>query len=331
MRYKVCMRCYAVVAVVGRGKTSCPSCNTLLRPDMVGRVKLCRHDGTPVPIDGHFCSTCGRQVSSWYNPQCGWLPLFALISIILTISLYRLHQHVYTSYQHATCTITAKSISSTTSKGRTTYYPGLTYTVLGNDGQWLASGNDGMGLESAGDWDEVRQELDPYRVGSSYACWYSEIASPTAALVRPDVTTSGVGEAMIWLPGTFILLCLLEVCIIRCFIFPWGLCKRTVQVVGKVVRHQERKTKNSSYTVSIIEYQTKTEPSLKCWIETRNTRPLGSGMNLCYDWLYPVQNHKVVEYYDKSLMTSAMLLGSVWMLLIACIGAGFFVWLAFRF
>lgn len=328
MRYKICMRCYAVV---GRGKKSCPSCNTLLSPAMVARVKLCRRDGTPVPIDGHFCSTCGSQVNNRYMPWWGWLSLFALISIIVMTPLYNLHQYVYTTYQQETCEITAESIDSTTSKSSTTYHPELTYIVLGNGGQQLASGNGEMGLADSSDQDGVQQELNQYQIGSSYTCWYSSIASPEAALVQPDVIASGVGEISVWLFGTFLLLYILKAIITRCFVYSRGLYKRTVQVMGTVVSHEQRKTKSSSYTMSIIEYQTKTEPSLRCRTEQRGTQPLGSSHYLCYDWLYPVQNHKIRENYAKSSLTSAMLLGSVWILSIAGLGGVFFVWMAFQF
>lgn len=328
MRYKICMRCYAVV---GRGKKSCPSCNTLLSPEMVASVKLCKRDGTPVPIDGHFCSTCGGQVSSWYMPWWGWLTIFALISILVTIPLYDLHQHIYTSYQPETCRITHESMSSTSSKNTTTYHPELTFIVLGNGGNQLASGNGEMGLADSTNQDDIQQELSQYQIGSTYPCWYSPIASPTAALVQPDEVASGVGETIVWLLGTFVLLWLLEAIVIHCFVFPQGLYKRTVQVMGTVVRHEQRKTKSSSYTMSIIEYQTKTEPPLRCRTEQRGTQPLGSSHYLCYDWLYPVQNHKIRENYAKSSLTSAMLLGSVWILLIAGLGGVFLVWMAFQF
>ena len=256
--------------------------------------------------------------------------MLVLISIIVTILLNNLHQYAYTTYQQDTCMITNEQIDSYTSKNTTTYYPDLTYTVIGN-GQQFASGNDGMGLASSDFQDGVQQELNQYQVGSSYPCWYSSIALPDAMLVQPDVAGSGSWEACVWLFGTFGVLFLLEVGIIFFFVFSWGLYKHTVQVIGTVVKHEQHQTKNGSYTVSLIEFQTQTEPPLRCRTKSRGAIPLDSSIDLCYDWRHPVRNNRKIMRYAKTPMITDMVIGVFLLLPLIALGTWLFTWLAFHF
>lgn len=329
MRYVVCSRCNAVLP---RGKFSCPSCDTLLGPGKRMPVKLCKHDGTPIPVSRHFCTTCGARISDWYVPWWSWLSVVALLSISITILLINVHHALYKTYKRDLCLITHVGLSSWSDKHGTYYQPDLGYQVMqSNGGQVLASGDGSLGLASFSSQDDAQQEADQYQVNSTYSCWHSPIASPNTLLMQPDEANSGSVGVLAWLFGSAALLFLIGLFVILFLVYPWGLYTRTVEAAGIVVEHQQHQSKNGTYMVSIIEYQTQTEPPLKCRTERRGQTPLHTQVNLCYDWLNPAKNARLRAKYTRSAMVISMIIGVFLILLILGGGSAFLIWLAFVF
>lgn len=329
MRYDVCSRCNAVLP---SGKFSCPSCDTLLGPGKRVPVKLCRHDGTPIPVSRHFCTTCGARISDWYVPWWSWLCVVALLSIGVTILLTNMHHALYKTYRQNLCLITHVGLFSWSDKNGTYYQPDFGYQVMqSNGGQVLASDDDSLGLSSSSSQDYAQQQADQYQVHSTYPCWHSPIASPNTLLMQPDEANSGSPEALVWLFGSAGLLALVSWCIMYFFIYPWGLRKRTVEIAGTVVEHQQRQSRNTTYTVSIVEYETQTDPPLKCRKVRSRDIPLRSQVKLCYDWLNPAKNARFRPTYPRSVMVTDMICGASLTLFLLAGGSAFMIWLAFRF
>jgi hypothetical protein len=161
--------------------------------------------------------------------------------------------------------------------------------------------------------------------------WYSSIASPAATLMQPDVADSGAGEALVWLFGLAALLLLVIWCVVHLCFYPWGLRKRFVETTGTVVDHEVRQMKNGTHTVSIVEFQTQTEPPLKCRKKRPGEMPLRMQVNICYDWLHPAKNARIQATYTKSAMITDMAIGVFLILFLTGGVSAFLIWLAFQF
>lgn len=328
MQYSICSLCHAVLV---RESANCPSCNTLLTPEKIERVRLCEQDGTPVPVGGHFCSTCGSQMRDRYIPRGTWWWVVVLLSIAITILLGQLHQYIYTTFQQETCKITYEGVETYRSKSSTTYQPGFSYDVMDNRGSLVATGDSSMGLGSFSSFDDAQQAMDQYQLDATYSCWYSPIASPSAMLVQPNMWGSMFFPLLLWLLGGGALLIALGWCVVHMFVYPRGLYKRTITTYGLVIKHEVQRTKKKVSITSIVEFQTQTEPSLRCLAKKRGEEPLHAKVVLCYDWLHPAENAEVIAVYTKSAVIIDMIIGLFLVLLIVGGGSAFFIRLAFQF
>lgn len=322
MQYRTCAHCRAVI---GFGEFRCPSCGIgLLGIGKVRRVKLCKRDGTPVPVKERCCTTCGEPVSRWYMPWWGWLPVLMLISMLASLLLNNLHQYVYSTYQPETCSITNAEVDTYTNKTGSTYSPMFTYTVIGSKGQYIASGDGDMGLDSSS-WDDAQQALNQHPAGSTYGCWYSAIGSPAALFRQPTLLDDYV---VFWFLGITLLLFVLEWCMVRLILYSWGFYKRMAKTTGKVIGYKFFRT------VSIVVFQTNTKSPLKCRTQVYGIRRLGSSVGLYYDWRNPAKNSRTIMKYHPAYslgMELELILTSALMLTIAGFGTWFFLSMAWQF
>ena len=251
MLYKVCTHCNTVIP---SGKRGCPSCGAAFSAESVQDVKLCQRDGTPIALDGRFCTTCGVMVQDRSLPLWTWWIALLLASLCITFLLSQLHQYVYTTYQPMSCLIDGTSVSYHSSKSGSYYEPDITYEVVGGNGQHIASGADSMGL---GHYDyrfSAQEVADRYQIGSTYACWYSAIASPSALLVSPGERQNTGFLVILWFLGSGALGLLVFWLVKYALLYPWQLRKRGVTVYGTVIDHEVRRSRNRTTTYSIVSY-----------------------------------------------------------------------------
>lgn len=271
MRYIVCPNCYAVVSSM---TYRCPSCNTIRNATKVERVKLCQHDGTPIPVDRRFCSTCGAVVESRYISLGKWFWILVAASILITLLLTGLHHFIYTTYQQDSCKIENGWVSSWTDKSGTSYQPQFDYLIINNEQQIIAHGRGDLGLGNYYDQDETEQIIGQYPTGSTNACWYSPIALSGAVFTLPDEATGGYTYQIIWFLGSVVWLAFTVWCFVMLVLYPRHLRRRGVTTAGVVRDHAPQKDKNGHVyaTFSVVEFQTITEPSLRCRTILRRKR-----------------------------------------------------------
>lgn len=313
MRYITCSHCHAVLK---RRDVRCPLCRTLLSPEKIERITLCRHDGTPVPMNKSFCPACGKRARSISIHWWGWLLLVLIASIAVTI----LHSFVATTYRSVSCVIETTSIFSTSSKYGTTYAPDFTYEMKDSQGQVLASGESTLGFPSDySSSDQAQQAVNRYHPGSAYPCWYSPIASPSVMLKVPDGTISA-GPAIVGLVVTDIWLALIIGGVVTLGLHPIQLARRGVASSGVVKDHEYHKDKHGRYqALAILVFQTQTEPALKCQIKVPDRR-WGRKVDIFYDRLNPTGNVLVRNHFTGKDAFFEVLVGSL--LLSLLVGGG---------
>jgi uncharacterized protein DUF3592 len=320
MHYRVCTHCNTVIL---SGKRACPACKAPLGAGSTRDVKLCQHDGTPIALDGRFCTTCGILVRDRSLPLWIWWIALLLVSALSAFLLSQLHQYVSTTYRPMSCLIDGTSVSYHSTKNGSYYEPDIAYEVIGANGQHIASGEDTMGLGHYDDSSSAQAVVDQYQTGSTYACWYSTIASPGALLVSPGerqntgflvifwfVCSGGLGLLAFWL-------------VRHTFLYPRQLRKRGVTAYGTVVDHETQRSRNGTTTYSIVKFQTQTDPPLFCRVKKQGREALHSTMSVLYDPLNPARNARIGNGGMGCTITV--------FLFIFLIGAGVLVWQAFSF
>src|SRR5579859_672215 len=135
--------------------------------------KLCPIDGTPIPQNESVCSTCGLAVPRQTTLPAWiiWLGLLALTCCI-TSALVMQHQRVASTFQQASCTITA-------TWNFDLFQSTLSYTVKNARGQVLAQGDGDFGAQP--DTPAYPSTPNPYgsdQTSQTTPCWYSPSAFP---------------------------------------------------------------------------------------------------------------------------------------------------------
>src|SRR5258708_7334963 len=117
-----------------------------------------------------------------------------------------------------------------------TYYIIWNYTVLGEAGRQIDSGEGRMGL---GDYDtqhEAEQIVKQYGNGVAHSCWYSPVAFLTKArFTLSDIATNTAIAVWIWFLGTALILVLMGICFVRVIWYPWRTYKYGLNAVGTVI------------------------------------------------------------------------------------------------
>jgi RNA polymerase subunit RPABC4/transcription elongation factor Spt4 len=325
----ICSKCQTVVA---RSASSCPSCYIRLDPATLQQIKLCRRDGTPVLADARFCPTCGARVPKERSvPAQIWFAGVVLMGLVVTLLFLTLRHSAYAAYQPASCVITSAHIVASGKSRR----PDFTYRVLQKESrQLIGSGEGDLGLDLSGTWSDIRREIGQYPVGGTYPCWYSTAvpASPTRLLL-PDGIQTGLWDSLVWFFGTLLLVFLVGRCVRHRMVYPWGLYTHLVSTQGKVVTYEyhtvRRRRSTSSAPVSILEFQTHTTPSLRCRTQQSGRLDSQSWYAVCYDWLRPAHNARVLATYSAVRMVAELVWGGVLTLFLIGIAFTFFTQLAF--
>lgn len=286
-------------------------------------VKLCLHDGTPIALDGRFCTTCGIVVQDHSLPPWIWWVALLFASVLITLLLSQLHQYVYTTYQPMSCLVDDTSVSYHSSKNGSYYEPDIAYEVIGTNGQQIATGDDAMGLGDYDDSSSAQAVADQYQIGSTYACWYSPIASPSALLVAPGELQNTGFLVVVWFLGGGMLGLLVFWLGRHALVYPWQLRKRGITVDGTVIDHEIQRSRNGTTTYSIVKFQTQTDPPLFCRVKKRGREALHSTISVLYDPLNPARNARAG--------TGGMGCTILILLFVFLMGAGLLVWLAFSF
>ncbi len=321
----ICSNCQTVVA---RSASSCPSCYIRLDPATLKQIKLCRRDGTPVLADTRFCPTCGARVPKERSvPAKIWFPVVVLMGLVVTLFFLTLRHAAYAAYQPASCVITSAHIVASGKSRR----PDFTYRVLQKESrQLIGSGEGDLGLDSSDAWSEI----DQHPVGGTYPCWYSTAvpASPTRLLL-PDGIQTGLWDSLVWFFGTLLLVFLVGRCVRYRMVYPWGLYTHLVRTQGKVVTYEYHtvRRRHSTYSapVSIVEFQTHTTPSLRCRTQQSGRLDSQSWYAVCYDWLRPAHNARVLATYSAVRMVAELVWGGFLTLFLIGIAFTFFTRLAF--
>ncbi|HVU69810.1 MAG TPA: DUF3592 domain-containing protein [Ktedonobacteraceae bacterium] len=166
----------------------------------------------------------------------------------------------YSRFVQGTCTIISGAVTSdyhhTKNGGYTTYAPTFTYTVAvpGTSGVY-SSGYQGPDRASFSARREAQNIVKQYAVGTTMACWYNP-ANPQEAFLL----FQGYSQARAWIVfgGAFFLTGLAQLVTLLVW-YHWVrkfliLRERGQMTRGLVIRHETRRSNNSSYIVAIIEY-----------------------------------------------------------------------------
>lgn len=320
MHYRICTHCNTVIL---SGKRRCPACKATFGAGSTRDVKLCPRDGTPIALDGRFCTTCGMRVQDRSLLRWIWWIALLLASALITLLLSQLHQYVYTTYHPMSCLVDDTSVSYHSTKNGSYYEPDITYEVVGADGQHIASGDDDMGLGHYDDSSSAQDVANQYQAGSIYACWYSPIASPGALLVSPGERQNTGFLIIFWFFCSGGLSLLVFWLVRHTFLYPRQLRKRGVTTYGTVVDHEIQRSRNGTTTYSIVKFQTQTDPPLFCRVKKQGREALHSTISVLYDPLNPARNTRIG--------TGGMGCTISVSLFIFLIGAGVLVWQAFSF
>lgn len=291
MRYTICSQCRSLFAY---GRLTCPECRTRHNRENAERIKLCPRDGTPMPVGSRFCPVCKLRMGGFYVPLWAWLVLLIIASFANTLFLANIHHYVYTTFRQTSCVIHAVSIDEHSDKSGTTYSILWNYTVIGDYGQQIYSGQDRMGLGNYDLQDEAAQVVTRYQIGATYSCWYSSVAFLNRTLLFLPDEASSTGFIAFGLLGTFVLLSAVGMCIIWMIWYPWRTFKYGRSTVGKVIRRETERDRYGFRTYyNIIAFRTKTKPPLsfqkRMWADFRKRERV----TIFYDPLHPEQTARI--------------------------------------
>jgi len=262
-----------------------------------------------------------------------------LTGLLVTSLLIFLHSSLATTYHQFSCVI-EKTAVTTNTKDKT-FSLDFTYTVMDQQGQQVANGEDNMGIErSYSSQDEAQLALDQrdqYQIGSPHSCWYSPLAYPRVLFLKPDAASTDFELALIWFVGTVAVLLLVRWCILRWIVAPWRISKHGVKASGTVVDHSVLK----GWVTTIIEFQTHTEPPLKCRTKQRDlvlqsdilrhAPRLHSKVPVFYDPLRPGNSAQIFLQPSRWDAVVALFIGIALVFLFVGGGSGLFIWWAFIF
>lgn len=220
--------------------------------------------------------------------------LFVVLTIACGSFLPLRYTLVYHTYQQGTCTITDKQVQehdSTDKHGNVTsrsYNPVLTYTVHPANGEPVyTSGYDGPNSVSYYDPQSAQDVVDNYQMGQTTTCWYNPLMPSKAFIIFYGYNFSdALGTFSLCLLGFAVLAGLIYWIFDRAVWKPYVLARRGVVTQGIVLRHEERRTKNSRYIVSIIGFRA-AEEGMERTLETQNVLPLRTSVPVCYDPFHP--------------------------------------------
>jgi hypothetical protein len=261
-----------------------------------------------------------------------------LAGLLVTSLLIFLHHSLAITYQQSSCVIENTAVTASNTKDGTSYSIDFTYAVMDQQGQQVANREDNMGVErSYSSQDDAQQALDQYQIGSPHPCWYSPLAYPRVLLLKPDAESADFGWAAVWFFGTMVMLLLARWCILRWMVAPWRIFKYGVKASGTVVDHSVFK----GWVTTIIEFQTHTEPPLKCRTKQldlvlqsdilRHVPRLHSKIPVSYDPLRPGNYAQIFLQPSRGGAVAAMLIGFALLFLLVGGGSSLFIWWAFIF
>lgn len=293
MKFIICSKCHALVRPK---QTICPLCqHPQSEPAM--QYTFCKRDGTPVAIATGFCPTCGSTASiASARTKWVWALTFAFLFTSLLIALppsfNSLHDALNTTYQPLTCRLNKGYVTTSGSY----YTPYFEYDVLSPQGSIIASGSGDMYRGAYSKVDEAQQDLQQYQIGSTYPCWYSSSLLVSTHVMLQPPSLGGSRNVGSWIMSSFICLFLIMLLFVfaRLLYPPWRLHKRGIAISGSVIKHEER-TDNQLHTraVSLIEFETKTDPPLRCRTVVLGSYPLDQSIDIFYDPLNPEKNTNV--------------------------------------
>src|SRR2546421_535816 len=123
-------------------------------------------------------------ISSYLS--CLIVVIVLLVLIIISLVSFFGSLSTFTSWKEGRCTITSKTLyyrfgTSGTSKRRTLYAPGFTFTLQTADGSRYDTSWQRKFIVDRGEQERI---LDQYSVGEVYSCWYNPAHPTSAVLIR---------------------------------------------------------------------------------------------------------------------------------------------------
>lgn len=267
-------------------------------------LTICHYCGAAISTTRHICNVCGKRHWIFRRDTHLTVPMVVLgiiFALVLTYMQVRYDNYIYASYQPARCLIQSKSVSTTlvTSKyGTNTYYsPDFTYDVQISNGQheigYSYTEPDDTSFSNS---DDAQNISDSYQIGTTYNCWYSAVRPTAAALVlRSDTDAKGIVGFFVY--NTLFILAFLI--LYKGICRPWYLIKKGSRTYGKVIRYEQRYTKAGSYTLSILAFETATDPPLTYECIKHRKAAKEKKFALIYDPLYPQYNVVVEEQTSR--------------------------------
>jgi hypothetical protein len=313
MRYTICSECRSLFAY---RKSTCPECHVRHSRETVQRVKLCPHDGTPMPVNRSFCPACGWDMRRLSIPGWAWLVLLIAVSLMNTLFLANLREYISTTFHPASCIIHSASINANSNKDIITYSIVWNYAVIGKNGQQVYSGQDDMRLKGDyGSQAEAKQVVLHYQAEGMSPCWYSSTALFTKARLVPPDESVAISLMPIWLFAPLVLFSLIGACIIW-IIWSWRLFKYGRNVVGTVIEREMQQSRYGVTTHCAVAFKTQTNPALNFHKHTRMDLRKRQRVDVFYDPLYPEQTARIGSNLTLREMRLHVFSGSLAILLL---------------
>src|SRR5437879_524251 len=166
----------------------------------------CPHCSAPLSSPDEVCKKCFSEKNFTQRIRRifrVYLPGAFLFSLLLACLGIVARNYIYASYQPAQCTIQSKGVLTVYLNKIDHYEPSLTYSVRTPDGsQEIVTGYKGPYFDGWNDRylfaEDAEKVLQPYKIGATYACWYTSLRSPHAILVYANYP-SGSTSLAFWL------------------------------------------------------------------------------------------------------------------------------------
>jgi hypothetical protein len=221
--------------------------------------------------------------------------LFVALTIACASLLPLRYTQVYHTYQQGTCTITDKQVQEHDTKDKhghitsRSYTPLLAYDVhIANGEQVSASGFDGPTGVSYSSPTSAQDVVDRYQIGQTTPCWYNPLTPDKAFIIFYGYDFSDALGTFFWC-----LLAFAGFAGLVYWIFDWAIWrlyaleKRGVVTQGIVLRHEQRRSRNRRYTVSILGFRAAEEAGQERYITVNDVLPLRTAVPVCYDPFFP--------------------------------------------
>jgi hypothetical protein len=220
---------------------------------------------------------------------------FAVLTIGWAVILPVHYGAVYNAYQQGRCTLTDKQVQEYDSKDKfghitsRSYAPVFSYEVqTANGRQAFASGFDGPSSVQYTDFADAQAITDRYAIDQTTPCWYNPSNPSHAFIVFYGYQSSDALATFFWNILGFGIFAIIVYLLFDWFVWRlYTLARRGVLTQGKVLRHEERRSRSRRYTVSIIGFHAAEEAAKERYITGNASLLIGNQVQVCYDPFYP--------------------------------------------